>query len=346
MASLIGSDGRAGVYWRGSDGNIYTRNNLGQINKSGSGAGVLAPGDQTFGGLRFREIANPSPSQPAASSQAPAPSNPNGGGGGGGSAGPQRADRSNSIAMNMAGLGAVDRQTAAGLAAIDRAFRQLTGQYDEETAANEKMYGTQSDTNQVNLQKNKQAGLANAAQGRRGLFGVLSSLGALNGSGIDLANDAVKKGANADLSEASDTFGENQSMLDTAIGTFRREDKTRRENANSSADNARTNVRGDAAKTRMNLYTSLANDFSQQLDEGNARKYTDLAASLYPEIARSNVPNANIAYTGAAFTPGSLQNYIAGADSTQVTTTPNTPGAPGVPGLVARPNKKKQTQLV
>ena len=64
--SLIGSDGLAGVYWRGSNGNIYTKNNLGITEDKGfgQGAGVLAPGaNYSYGGLSFREIANPNGGQ-------------------------------------------------------------------------------------------------------------------------------------------------------------------------------------------------------------------------------------------------------------------------------------------
>lgn len=340
MAGLIGSDGRAGVYWRGSDGYVYTKNNLGQTMNAGVGVGVLKPGDQTFGGLKYREIA--APQAAPVQNQAPAPVNPNGGGGGG-TATP-KVDKSNDIALQLAGLGAVDTQTNAGLGSIDAALAKLTGQYDTEAASNEGTYKVQSDTNQTNLQKNKQTSLVNAAQGRQGLLGTLSSIGALSGSGIDLANNAVQKGANEDLAGAADNYGTNQSGLDTAIGTFRQEDKMRRDNANTSGENARTNVRGDAAKSRMSFYSNLANDYAAMGDENAAKDYTGRAAALYPEMAKANVPNSNIGYSGAAFTPGTLQNYIAGADSTQVQATPASPG--GLPGLIAAPTKKKQLQVV
>lgn len=275
---------------------------------------------------------------PAAAPQQIAPSNPNGGGGGG-TAAPAKVDKSNDIAIQMAGLGAVDTQTNAGMGSIDTALSKLTGQYNTEAASNTKLYTDNSNTNQNNLQKNKQTGLVNAAQGRQGLFGTLSSLGALNGSGIDLANRAVVKGANDDLSGAADNYSTNQSSLDTSIGQFREEDKRRRENAVSAADNARTNVRGDAAKTRQAHYVALSNDYSAMGDEGNAKAYSSKAAELYPEVARSNVPNSNIAYSGAAFTAPSLSSYMAGADSTQVSATPTTGGS--LPGVVAAPTKKK-----
>lgn len=327
----------AAVYWLGADGNIYLKSgsavqNVGKpLNMSNGGF------DSTTLSAEANRIADPNPPRQTA----PAPSNPNGAG----AAGPAKVDKSNDIALQNAGLGAVDQQTSSGLGAIDTALGRLTGQYDTEAKSNEGNYTGQSNTNQNNLQKNKQTAYVNAAQGRQGLFGTLSSLGALNGSGVDLANRAVQKGANDDLSGAADNYSTNQGQLDTAIGTFRQEDKMRRDNANTAAENARTNVQNEAAKSRMSFFSNLANDYAAMGDSGRAKSYTDEASALYPSLAKTSIPNSNIAYSGAAFTPGTLSDYLAGADSTQVTATPTQAGG-GMPGLVAAPTKKKQLQTV
>jgi hypothetical protein len=272
---------------------------------------------------------------------AKAPTNPNGASA---AAAPAYQDKSNDIALQNAGLGTVDTQTTAGLKAIEDALAHLTGQYDTETTANEGLYGKQSDDNQNSLQRNKQTAMVNAAQGRKGLFGELSSLGALNGSGIELANHAVQNGANEDLAGAGDTYASNQSELDTAIGKYREQDKERRDNAATAATNAKTNAKGAGAKSKQQFYSNLANDYAAEGNSGEAKRYTDLASSLFPDIAQANIPDSNIAYTGAAFTPGSLSNYLVGGNSTQVSATPATGGGNGpggLPGLVAGNNKRK-----
>lgn len=260
----------------------------------------------------------------------------------GGGGGVVRPDKTNDIRLQEAGLAAVDSQLNTGLGSISAALAKLLGQYDTETGTNEGIYKTQSETNQNNLQKNKQTALVNAAAGRQGLFGTLAAIGALNGSGIEVANRAVQKGANDDLAGAADSYGTNQSGLDTAIGQYRQDDKMRRENAETAAENARLNARSEAAKTRMTLFTNLANNWAEMGDAAKARSYTEQAAALYPEMARTTIPNAAINYTGAAFSPGQLQNYIAGADSTAVTTTPTGGDRGTLPGLIAAPGKKKQ----
>lgn len=322
-----------GVYWIGANGKTY-------INVAGIAGGpqewhapLLSP--QQMG---LQQINDPNP---PAGGPPTAPSNPNGG-----APAAPKVDKSNDIALQNAGLGAVDSQYNSGVSAIDAALGKLTGQYNTEATANEGNYTTQSDTNQNNLQKNKQTSLVNAAQGRQGLFGSLASLGALNGSGIELANRAVQKGANDDLSGAADNYSTNQSGLDTAIGQFRQEDKFRRENASTSAENAKTNAANEAAKSRMQFYSNLSNDYAAMDDKGNASKFSGLASSLYPTLAKTSIPNSNIAYSGAAFTPGTLADYMAGANSTVVNTTP-TQGGQGIPGLIASPSlKKKQLATV
>lgn len=333
------------VYWLGADGNIYLKGASGvqNVGQPFNGASSLKDGgfDSRQISAQATRIADPNPPQQSAV-VAPAPSNPNG------SSAPAalaKVDKSNEINLATAGLGAVDAQYNSGIASIDKALGSLTGQYDTETGRNEKSYTDNSNSNQNNLQKNKQTALVNAAQGRQGLFGTLSSLGALSGDGINLANRAVQKGANDDLSGAADNFSTNQSNLDTSIGTYRDEDKARRENASIAAENAKTNAANSAAKDRLGYYGQLVNAYSAMGDEGNAKTFTDKAAGLYPELAKTAVPNSNIAYSGAAFTPGSLANYMAGADSTVVNATP-TQGGVDIPGLVAAPTKKKQLQTV
>lgn len=336
------------IFWTGTDGNIYLKG------AGGNGAAVTnlgpaaqaKPWDLTLNGAQ--EIADPNPggvnNQPSGGGGTPAPA----GGGGGGTA-VKRVDKTNDINLNLAGLNAVDQQTESGLASIDKVLATLKGQYAEEAAANEKSYTDNSNTNQGNLQKNKQSAMVNGAQGRRGLFSTLSSLGALNGSGIDLANNAVKRGVEVDLSGAADNYATNQGALDTSIGTFRREDKNRNENADLTAENARTNVRNDAARSKQNFYKNIANDYDEMGNAAESGRYSGMAASLYPAVAASNVPNANLGYSSAAFTAPTLESYLAGQGGTQVTATPTQAGAGpmGLPGLtVGGQAKKKTTSLV
>lgn len=320
-----------GAFWIGANGQVYVKGDKGT-----NAAGVADNNTLKYWSDRgFGLIEDPNPPKNAAST--PAPSNPNGGG----SAPAKKVDKSNDIALQLAGLAAVDSQYNTGVAAIDDALGKLQGRYNEESTANEKSFTDSTNNNISNLQKNKQTTYVNAAQGRQGLFGSLASIGALSGDGISLANRAVQQGANADLAGADENYRTNADNLTGSIEAFRRDDKYRRENAETSAKNAKTNAANEAAKARLSFYSNLVNDYSAMEDANNAKLYTAKAQEQYPALAKTSVPDANLAYTGAAFTPTTLENYIAGADSTVVNATPTQPGQT-LPGLVASPTKKKQ----
>jgi vacuolar-type H+-ATPase subunit H len=254
--------------------------------------------------------------------------------------GAELPDRSDSIFANLAGLGQVDRLTQAGIDAINKALAFLQGDYGAEAARNEASYGQQSTTNRGNLQTNKQTALVNAAQGRRGLFGTLASLGALNGSGVDLANRAVAQGANADLSGAAGTFTENQTGLDTSIEDFREDNERRLANAQREAEAAIKSTKGAGASKKQTYLFNLANDYGDMKQKGKSRAYTEQASALYPEIADANVPAGLPQRQTAAFTPSTLSNYLAGAQDLSVEATPAS--GSGLPGLVANTTKKRR----
>lgn len=328
-----------GVYWIGADGNVYVKGAKG-TNSAGRADANTNSYWQSRG---FGLINDPVPQQPGATQQAAqtAPS----GGGGGGTAAPAKPDRSNSIALNLAGLGSLDSSFNSGNAAIDQQLADVEGIYNTEKTAATTRFDSSNTSNNQNYQKNYQTSLVNAAQGRQGLFGKLASIGALSGDGITLANRAVAKGANDDISGAADTRDANASMLKEKFDDFTLEDERRRSEAKSAAAAAKKVNQGNTAKTRQEYYTKLSNDYAEMGNEGEAKRYAGMAGSLFPEIALAATPAAGIQRQTAAFTPSTLADYMAGQDSTIVEAVPTQPGE-GVPGLVASPKKKKETQLV
>lgn len=329
-----------GVYWIGQDGNVYVKGSKGTNNAGRADANT----DSYWQSRGFGSIADPNPIQPGATQQAAqtAPSGGGDGGGGGGAAAPApKPDRSNSIALNLAGLGSLDSAFNSGNAAIDKQLTDVIGDYDVETGAAKTRFDTSTTSNNQNYQKNYQTSLVNAAQGRQGLFGSLSAIGALNGDGIVLANQAVAKGANDDISGASETHDSNASMLTEKFDDFTLEDKRRREEAQRAAEAAKLVNRGNTAKTRQEYYTKLSNDYAEEGNEGEAKRYAGMAGGLFPEIALASTPSAGITRQSAAFTPSTLADYMAGQDSTIVEATPTKPGE-STPGLVANSTKKKK----
>lgn len=323
------------VFWVGADGNVYIKGANG-VQNAGAVKNVYDKGfdaaNMSGVGTQIADPNVPKPQVQTVDSSAA----------GSGTAAPVFADKSNDIAQQNAGLGAVGTYVTSGQAAVDAALGALKGTYDTETAAEKAKYGSNTDQNKVNLSKNQQTALVNAAQGRQGLNGTLAALGALNGSGVVLANRAVQKGANEDLAGASDNYATNADALDTADAAFKTQDEARRKQAENDATTAKTKVQNTGLTSQLGYYQNLSNDYAAEGDSGNATKYSSLASSLFPEIARTSVPDATPTYAAAAYTAPALSSYLAGTN-TQVQTTPATAATGGIPGLSANPVKKKTT---
>lgn len=190
----------------------------------------------------------------------------------------------------------------------------LLSKYDKEKNQTETDYNENTTTNNLNLQKNKQNALVAAAQGRRGLRGTLSSLGALSGTGEVLADRAVQKGANDDLAGAADTFAGNAQTLDKAKSNFDSEDEDRRKELETEKANNRTALEGSIASKKQTLFQKMAELFADEDNNAGAAEFLGKAGDLNPEIAKkTRVLATPFTKRTAAFTPGTLADYLAGA---------------------------------
>lgn len=265
-------------------------------------------------------------------------------GGGGSSSGTNYQDKSNDIAMQEAGLGSAGATENAGTSAVDKALASIMGEYNTDAANAGKEYGSESTSNETDLQGNKETALQNAVQGRQGLYGTLASLGALSGTGLDLANHAVQQGANEDLTTAADTYAKNQNALDSGYNAFKNQDATRRQQAKSAAANDKEQVQNDYYKSMQSYLTNLANDYQDEGNTATSKSFQSRAARLFPSIAKTNVPTIDLGYSGSAYTAPTLDSYVGAANNTTVKSTPASgTGVFSVPGLVATNQKKSAT---
>ena len=231
---------------------------------------------------------------------------------------------------------------------IDDSFGSLIQRYDREAGRNEEDYGEQTVTNTNNLSKNKQNALLAAAQGRRGLRGTLAAIGALSGDGGKLADRAVTTEANQDIGGAADAFAGNAMQLDKAIGRFREEDKDRRAEAETTKTNQRTALEGSIASKRQQFYQKMAEIFGQAERTGDADAWLRRAGDLNNEIAsKTRVAATAFAPRAAAFTPGTLESYLAGAGDMTVEVDPRGGGMRTPTSILAgRRGRKREEELV
>lgn len=307
------------VYWIGQDGNIWLKDQSGTRNVGPAGADVVRPdatgfydpwADPRFDTpMRFNatQINDPVNPRQVAGARTTAPS--------GGTAAPApKVLNQAAVNATQAAIDSLGTEEQVGAQNIEDSYASLVGRYDRESRQNETDFGEQTTTNTQNLQKNKQNALLAAAQGRRGLRGTLASIGALSGSGIDLSNRVVTRSANEDIGGAGESFATNAQTLDKAIGRFREEDKDRRSEAETTRTNQRTALRGNLASKRQQFYQKMAEIFAGADRTGEADTWLGRAGGLNQEIAaNSRVAATPFAARAAAFTPGTLESYLAGA---------------------------------
>lgn len=340
------------VYWIGQNGRVYLKGNAG-VQDLGRGANFSDTGfsalDANNGGgmdVQAKRIADPvvAARQGTATDQVRSPS-----AAGGGGAAAAKAPVLNQAAVDATGqaISSLDTEAGVGNKNIDDSYASLVQRYDRDAAKNEADYTEQDITNNQNFQKNKQNALVAGAQGRRGLRSTLSALGALSGDGGKLADRAVTQAANEDIGGAVDTAATNSAALGKAIGNFRDEDRDRRAEAETTRTNQKTALEGSILSKRQQMFQKMAELFGEGGNTGEASNWLGKAGSLNNDIARKGAVAATpFAERSAAFTPGKLADYLAGAGDMTVEVAGGDQG--GLPGqtssIIAGRRKKEELQ--
>lgn len=341
MATTLGNQSYA--WWVGADGNIWA--NIGGVGVRKLGGSVNPDGSATI--MSYGDANMPSDYLQANQRIADPVSRTGGGAVLGASTEAPKVVNTAAVGATQQAIDSLGTEQATGNQNIDDSFGSVVGQYDRENQQNEGDYTDQTTTNNKNLDRNRQNAMVAAAQGRRGLRGTLSAIGALSGTGGELADRVVTTGANQDIGEATDTAATNAQALDKAIGRYREEDKNRRAQAETARTNQRTSLEGSIAAKRQQFYQKMADLFNEGGDTGNAAKYLGLAGGLNNEIAsKTRVAATPITAQSAAFTPGTLESYLAGAGDMTVKVAGGGNGT-GIPTILAGgrdPAKKKDRE--
>jgi len=311
------------TYWIGQDGNIYFGSgqegapvqNYGAADGSNGGQ-YRAEGNTLVD--RFADYAG----QPGSITNATRIDDPALGGGqvlgqttgGGAQAAPAKVLNQAAVDNTNKAIGSLDTEQQVGYQNIEDDYGSVIGKYDLERGNNKADFDEGIITNNQNLEKNRQNSLVSAAQGLRGLRGVLGSIGALNGDGTRLANQAVTNEANTDLGGAQETAATNTQALNKSWDRFGEEDKQRRAEAQTSRGNSRTALEGSILGKRQGLLQKLAELFGEVDNTSEATNYLNQVGDLNEGIAqKSRVQSSPIVAKSAAFNPGEMDSYLAGA---------------------------------
>lgn len=246
------------------------------------------------------------------------------------------------LSLQQSYLSGAETELNTAKSGIGQRKDQLMTRYNDETTRNQGVFNEQSGVNQGNYNRNLQEAMINAARGRQGLFGTLSALGALGGSGTKLADQAVQQGANLDIAGADDTYRENQSGLTRAMDEYTRADSSRREDASAQAAALEQQAQNNYLKTQQEIFVKMANLYNALGDVGQADQYTRQAANLSARIGSTGVsPVGALAPTAASFTPEALGSYVGGLNDVSVSQGAPT-GQSLIPSLMASIRRREQ----
>jgi hypothetical protein len=343
----------AGVFWTGSDGNVYGKGTDFSGVKNFGGGREFVAGVGQYGSYKQitdpnRQLAgdpNVNPGGDGTYGQVDMPFGPNAGaaGVGTGGAGSQFVDTSAARNVTQGQLGSLDKQLANMDASAQAQFEQLMAQYNEENAANLENYNSQTAKNENVRSAGMSQSLASAAQGGKGLRATLASMGALGGTGALLANRAVASSANKDVGGVNETFDTNVQNLGSAWKNTEREQRQRNEEASTGLQNARTKNAGSIASQRQSLMRDMAGFWEKA---GNGAEANNWLARVGGE--NSAIERASLAATpsfqraSAAFSPQALKNYLAGNQDMAVEASPVTEGVTMNSPLYAQRQRREE----
>lgn len=236
-------------------------------------------------------------------------------GGGGGSTLPSSAQTSPLLA-SLASLDTILTNKNQG---TQDEYGRAIDSYNTTDAIDKANYDQNTAQNETSLTGNNQKALLNAANASTGLRGVLASLHALGGSGMDIVKKLVGLASNSDTGAARNMFDTNAQSLTQAYGRAEQEQKQRRLDATALRDNNLQNNQADVLTSRQGIFQQLANLFGAGTSQGN--DYAAQAGALAAPIAattRSSV--APYAKGSSLFTPGALKSYLGGTQNLNVAT--------------------------
>lgn len=287
----LGSDGLAGIYWRGSDGNIYTQNNLGQIVQR-PGGGVLTGGDQTFDGAKWREVQAPKTGDKSA------PTNKDDGAGdlytgGGGAAAPT---------LDQAKLDSLTAFLARLKSMRDTAVQQAKTKRETAKAEKEKERGIEEgkykSAKLTNLQDFGEAKNSTDINTRDTLTNLISSLSTLGLGGASELKRQIMNAANRSNRQANATQARSAQELDSGWNEY---DAGYQDDVEKIADQYSYDV-GVAnqkyGEGRQNTYYQMADVYNAADRDAERQKYMQQGDSLNSFITDSAFVNPR--YTGKA----------------------------------------------
>lgn len=268
-----------------------------------------------------------SPAPTLSSEAAPEPTvnlqNAGGGGGYSAPAGPSAA----AVNPLLASLGQLDPILQNKISGAEQTYKRYMDQYSAQDLLDKEAYDRNLQQVNENLASQRQAGLLNAIRGGEGLRAVLSSLGALAGSGVNTVRRLVGSAANEDIGAANQAFRTNMGNLTQSWQNAEQAARQRRIDAEAQRQADIQNAQAEVLGSRQKILESLANLYGTGAPQG--QQYASQATALAPQIAATTAPSVGrYAAPSSLFSPAALETYLAGTKNLNVSTGSGTSATP------------------
>ena len=250
--------------------------------------------------------------------------------------------QANPLRQALAGL---DTTLSNRLSQNQGEYDKVLQQYNEMDAQDAAAHAKQVGDNEAALTSQRQSQMLQGARLGNNLQSVLASMGALNGTGGFLANQAVQGIVNSGLGSAKEAFDTNAGNINTAYEQAEREQRQRRDDASTLLANKNSNTRADVMTNRQNILNQLGNLFGAGTAKG--ADYLGQAGALYGDIANTTRPNVGTYQKASSlYSPSALQSYLDGIGNTSIQSQSGAASQTPINSpLFAQNDKRRQEQL-
>lgn len=354
--SVFDAQGRDYRWWVGQDNNVWANvEGVGVVNL-GQASGVMKNRGAKQGMDESKWIEDPN--KPASNDQGQALTTTSGAGSGSYSTtsaedaalkNRMRGIYDREIADINNNLNSQDSQLENDLAGVESEYNQYKNEQQSSYNANENDYNKSTLQNQQNLQTNRNEITNRASSGLRGLLRILGAMGAGGGSVARYeAPGMVTNQANAEMSNAGQTYAQNQSNLDTDWGNYKEQyenDKKKLEDWKAGQIKAKKQANYEK---RNSLLADLVTAYGNRAQYGG--DYGDNINKVYDRIAENRGKINDLGkfsapqYTGmtSVFKSPDLASYDTGNTNLSTTVTEsNTSASSPILAALQGLNKRK-----
>lgn len=176
----------------------------------------------------------------------------------------------------------------AALAAERQRYSNTVNDFNAQEAGQRKTYGDSTTTNQKNYDSTFMDSIRAGIHGLGGVLSILRGTGAAGGTAEDLARDTVGGVTANDIRTGADTRNENQTTLDTSLGSFLSDLKRKRDVNQDTVLNNERAIRRDSDTQLQDLFGKMAGFYGDVGNTSGATDWTNRAGALTPEIAANS----------------------------------------------------------